>query len=109
MSYMTKAKEIAKMAGKTVSSYVTFMRTPEEIKNKETFGPIHRAEDLLIKQGYIYGSMCRDLPIGFAKADKCEYIAKWRNISETEYVGLSGIILPLNDFRDEDTVVVYFE
>lgn len=80
------------------------------------FVAISNAEQDLKSKGYAIGSMCMDMPIGFAKSDKVNYIAKWRNIPKEDYSKLDGIIIPFkpNDgkrqgFRDSWVKVLFFK
>ncbi len=89
------------------------------VQEKETSGnafkAITKAVTLLRSEGYTIGSMCGDEPIGFAKSDKINYIAKWRNIGQDEYQKLSGIITvdnlnnTRNGFRDGNVTINYFK
>ena len=71
-----------------------------------TFGAITKAEEYLKKRGYTVGSMCHNLPIGFAKGYK--YIAKWRNIPPSEYYKLDGILVS-EDFREGGVQILFYE
>lgn len=73
-----------------------------------TFGAYHTACELLKSEGYITGSMCRDEPIGFAKADECSYIAKWRNLSGNERKLVDGVMTS-NDWREGDVTITYYD
>lgn len=74
------------------------------------FDVINEAERFLKEQGYAIGSMCRDEPMAFAKADKVSYIAKWRNIDENEYPMMDGVLLcDERGFRNpKEVFAVYF-
>lgn len=79
------------------------------------FVAISEAEQYLRNKGYTIGIMCGDMPIGFAKTDKIDYIAKWRNISSDDYQRLSGIIIPFkpddkprDGFRDSWVKILFF-
>lgn len=71
-----------------------------------TFKSIYRAEDFLKDLGYRTGSMCRQEPIGFAY--KCDYVAKWYNLSKEDKNSLDGILLPLDEFREGGVRIVFF-
>jgi hypothetical protein len=51
--------------------------------------------------------MCRYEPIGFADADKCDYIAKWYNISPKDRNKLDGVMVS-EDFRESGATIVFF-
>jgi hypothetical protein len=81
----------------------------------EAFKAISEAEQYLRQKGYTIGSMCGDEPIGFAKADKINYVAKWRNIPRGDYKKLSGIMIPFkhddkprDGFRDSWVKILFF-
>jgi hypothetical protein len=73
-----------------------------------TFGAIGKAEKYLKEKGYVLGSMCRDMPIGFAKESKCSGIAKWRNLSDEDIKQLNGCIKPQPEFREGGCVVEFW-
>lgn len=79
-----------------------------EVREIGTFSSIDKVQEQLREEGYIVGSMCRDEPIGFAKEDKCECVAKWRNIPKEDYGKLDGIITS-NDFREGYVTIIYFK
>jgi len=54
------------------------------------FAAMRKAEDWLKANGYSWGSMQRDDPIGVMKGDYD--ISKWRNLSQKERVALDGLI-----------------
>lgn len=88
----------------------------QNVETKDgSFVAISKAEEYLRNKGYIIGSMCGDMPIGFSKADKIVYIAKWRNIPKEDYKKLSCIIIPFNpdnkprdSFRDSWVKILFF-
>ena len=92
---MTKiAEKIATIAGKKIIDSMVFHGTPipnDPDEKSEDFSAHSDAEHYLTERGYTIGSMCRDEPIGFAK--DVAYIARWRNIDESEYSGLDGVII----------------
>jgi hypothetical protein len=55
-----------------------------------TFEALNKAKDWCSENGYSYGSLQADAPIGFLKGDF--QIAKWRNLSKKERDGLDGIM-----------------
>ena len=83
------------------------MRTTTYKASTETFSAIRQAEEDLKKHGFIIGSMCRDLPIGFADSTKYKYIAKWENLSADDKKKLSGEITS-SDFRNGDVIVTFY-
>jgi hypothetical protein len=72
------------------------------------FDAINAARDYLREKGYVIGSMQSDSPIGFAKAETTQYIAKWRNIDDEDKTMLDGIIVPDDDFRDGGAKILFF-
>lgn len=56
----------------------------------EAFEAFRTAEEFLANRGFSVGSMQRDDPIGVMYGD-CS-IAKWRNLSAMERIGLHGVI-----------------
>ena len=100
--------------GRIISKTMTFKQNVEDIDG--AFVAISKAEQYLKSMGYVVGSMCMDMPMGFAKSDKVNYIAKWRNIPKEDYSKLDGIIIPFkpNDierhgFRDSWVKILFFE
>ena len=69
------------------------------------FGAIYAAENWLKENGYSYGSMERNWPIGIAKGD-C-YISKWTNLGEDMKL-LDGVIAE-GSKRDSDVIVIIFD
>jgi hypothetical protein len=84
-----------------------------EILHTETFLPagtfqaFYNAENRLKELGYTTGSMCRHEPIGFADADKCDYVAKWYNLSQDDKGQLDGVMVS-DDFREGGATLVFF-
>lgn len=73
---------------------------------KGTFNSYHAAKKWLTENGYSYGSMQRDAPIGIVKGD-C-LIEKWRNIEDFELAELDGVMVS-NDFREGAVEIVLFQ
>ena len=70
-----------------------------------TFRSYYAATAWLSENGYSYGSMCMDMPIGIVKGDAI--IAKWRNLTKSDIKTLDGRITS-NDFREgEVTIEIY--
>lgn len=69
------------------------------------FGAYYAAEEWLKENGYSYGSMQRDSPVGIAKGD-C-YISKWRNLGN-DTCFLDGVIAEGNK-RESDVTVIIFD
>jgi hypothetical protein len=80
----------------------------ETIEACGTFGAFGKAEEYLKKKGYVIGTMCRDLPVGFAKASVCSDIAKWRNLSEDDIEELDGCIIPHPGFREGGCTIEFW-
>lgn len=55
------------------------------------FGAYYSACEWLKENGFSYGSMQRDDPMGIMKGDWC--IAKWRNLSASDKKALDGEML----------------
>ncbi len=81
------------------SSILTFENDGED------FSAYRNATRYLNSNGYSFGSMCRDEPIGVMKGNYC--IAKWRNLSTNEKNSLDGRMIS-KDFR-YDSVTVEFQ
>jgi hypothetical protein len=78
-----------------------------EYKPTGTFEAFRAAEDFLKELGYTVGSMCLKDPIGFADADKFEYVAKWHNIDATDRASLDGVVIS-DDFREGGCRILFF-
>lgn len=66
------------------------------------FQSYYAACEWLKQNGYSYGSMCRDLPIGIMKGDFS--IAKWRNLSNQDIKALDGTMTS-DDFREGSVTI----
>ena len=66
------------------------------------FAAVNAARNWLQEQGYSYGSMCMDMPIGILKGNWT--IAKWRNLTAKERKQLDGQLVS-KDFRSGPVVV----
>jgi hypothetical protein len=66
------------------------------------FKAVNAAQKWLHENGYSYGSMCMDMPIGILKGDWC--IAKWRNLNAKERKQLDGQLIS-KDFREGPVVI----
>ena len=87
--------------GRPVAKRITF--------NEEgTFSSYYAAEAHVKAEGNTTGSMCGSEPIGFAPADRYEYIAKWRNIPPAERNLVHGGIIQKEGFREGPVEVIYF-
>ena len=84
--------------GKTIASRKKFT-------GGDDFEASSKAQQYAKAQGYDAGSMQRDAPIALAK--DVEYIAKWRNISRSEWDRVEGMILS-DDMRNGDVEVITF-
>jgi hypothetical protein len=73
-----------------------------------TFSAYNKATAALKDECVTIGSMCRYEPIGFADSATYGYVAKWKNISPTEYSGLAGVIVS-SDFREGSVFLVRFK
>lgn len=73
-----------------------------------TFQAYYDASAYLKDMGYIVGSMCGPEPIGFADADKYDYVAKWYNISPDERKELDGVMLQHGGFREGSVEIIFF-
>lgn len=79
----------------------------EEFPAAGTFQAFYNAEARLKDLGYTTGSMARTEPIGFADADKYDYVAKWYRISPEEKALLDGVMVS-KDFREGGVTIVFF-
>ena len=66
------------------------------------FAAVNAARNWLQEQGYSYGSMCMDMPIGILKGSWV--IAKWKNLTAKERKQLDGQLVS-RDFRNGPVVV----
>jgi len=80
----------------------------DNVKVEGTFQSFYEASKRLMGMGYIMGSMCGDEPIGFADADKYEYIAKWRNIDPSDRVKVDGVMIS-SDWREGSVEIIWFK
>jgi len=71
-------------------------------KANGTFEAYYAACGWLSENGYSYGSMCMDQPIGIMKGNWG--IAKWRNLTSSERKELDGTMTS-NDFREGDVTI----
>ena len=76
--------------------------TEIEFNQTGDFSAVNAARKWLQEQGYSYGSMCMDMPIGILKGSWC--IAKWRNLTMKERKQLDGQMVS-SDFRDGPVVI----
>ncbi len=77
------------------------------IKLEGTFQSFYAAEGKLKQAGYTVGSMCGGEPIGFADAEKYNYISKWRNMTSEEHTKLDGVMIS-NDWREGSVDIIWF-
>jgi hypothetical protein len=84
-------------------------KVKQEITFKEdgTFNSVNAARAWLRLNGYVDGSMCRDMPIGFVKGEY-DLPQKWKNMSDSDIEQLDGVVLS-NDFREGSVTVLIFE
>ena len=73
------------LSGKSGVLGVEFVKVFDK---KGDFEAINEAQTWLEANGYSYGSMQRDEPIGIMKGDYD--ISKWRNMTATEHEALDG-------------------
>ena len=66
------------------------------------FAAVNAARNWLQEQGYSYGSMCMDMPIGILKGNWS--FAYWRNLTAKERKQLDGQLVS-KDFRNGPVVV----
>ncbi len=77
-----------------------------EFKEEGTFQSYYKACAWLDENGYSYGSMCGDMPIGIMKGDWV--IAKWRNLTSKEKKELDGVI-ESDDFREGSVKITIYD
>jgi hypothetical protein len=80
----------------------------QEIKVSGTFQSFYEACRILEEKNYQVGSMCCNLPIGFADKEKCNYVAKWHNLDKSDIEKLDGVLLS-DDFREGSVKIVIFK
>jgi hypothetical protein len=87
---------------------------PRRIRQELTFSgaddfeALHRATEWLFANGYNYGSMQADAPIGIRRGDVC--IAKWRSLSRAERMALDGVMdAPGRTYRTGPIRITLFE
>lgn len=100
---------------KTVADYIVFdsngisnklVCKTIDFPAKGTFGAINKAMAYLSENGFSYGSMQCDSPIGFYHGNAS--ISKWQNMNIKEKQMLDGIIVPIGDFRDGGARILFF-
>jgi len=69
---------------------------------KDNFEAYDKAAKWLDDNGFSYGSMCRNEPIGIMKGDYS--IAKWKNL-EKEHIGMLHGTIESTDYRNSDVIV----
>jgi hypothetical protein len=79
----------------------------DNVKVEGTFQSYYEAEKRLRAMGYTIGSMCGDEPIGFADAERVEYIAKWRNIDYKDRDRVDGVMIS-DDWREGSVGIIWF-
>lgn len=87
--------------GRPVAKRITFNEVG-------TFSSYYAAEAHVKAEGNTTGSMCGPEPIGFAPAEKFDYIAKWRNMTSAERNLVHGVIIQKEGFREGPVEVIYF-
>lgn len=87
--------------GRPVANRITFNLEGD-------FQSYYAASAHLKAEGQTQGSMCGGEPIGFAPADKFDYIAKWRNIEPADRRRVHGILSQTEGFRNGPVEVIYF-
>ena len=78
------------------------------IEKEGDFQSYYAASAHVKAEGHITGSMCGPEPIGFAPADKYEYIAKWRNIDPADRKLVHGVLIQKEGFRNGPVEIIYF-
>lgn len=71
-------------------------------KNMPCFWAYYKAIEWLHKNGFSYGSMCRDEPICVMRGDV--HIAKWKNLTTEEKESSDGLLIS-EDFRNGDVTL----
>lgn len=70
-----------------------------------TFQSLYEAQGWLSANGYSYGSLCRNDPVGLLKGDVT--IGKWKNFDKEDIAALDGIMTSW-DFRESPvTITIY--
>lgn len=87
------------LGNREVIRFIHFKNTGED------FSAIRLAKEQLDRMGFTHGSMCEDEPIAFAK--EFMYVAKWKKIATSEYDKIDGVILPLDNFREGDAIILF--
>jgi len=73
-----------------------------------SFSALNDASNYVKTLNFTQGSLCESEPVGLAKKDEYDSIAKWRNISKEDRDKLNGVLLS-NDFRNGAVCAVIFE
>jgi hypothetical protein len=71
-----------------------------------TFESLNKAHTWLHENGFSYGSLCMDQPVGILHGDFL--IAKWKNLSSDDIQALHGVLLS-EDFREGACKILIFE
>lgn len=94
---MSTKQDVEKAIGRSMVFEKTFPATG-------TFEAVGAAEKWLKENGYAYGSMQRDAPIGIAREEETSYISKWRNLGGDASL-LNGAMVS-DDFREGSVTIV---
>lgn len=79
-------------------------------KREGVFKSLYEAQGWCRESGYVYGSLCRDLPIALKKGlnfDSYNLPQKWKNMDEEDIESVDGVVLS-EDFREGSVTVILF-
>lgn len=79
----------------------------EKGDKKDTFSATYKIEQRAEAMGFVVGSLCRDKPVGIARADRYNAVAKWHNLDASDMLLLDGVVLS-RDHRHGDSYLVLF-
>jgi|SRR5882672_6360322 len=88
-----------KFMGRIVKEHITFLA-------EGTFQSLDEARSWLHKNGYSYGSLCRDMPVAI-KYGPYDLPQKWKNF-DTEDEELIDGVMASKDFREAQVEVYIF-
>lgn len=88
--------------GRKIESEQTFDR----IEGK-TFGALYDAEKWLKRNGYSYGSLCREMPVAIQNGEY-DLPQKWKNFKKEDKQKADGVMIA-GDWREGAVRVILFE
>ena len=116
MNKTEKQPETPQVLEHSVSSAALFSYLGREVKKQETFKvdgtfqSLYAATDWARKNGYVYGSLCCDMPVALRKGcsfSEYDLPQKWKNMSTEDIDSIDGVIVS-KEFREGLVTVMLF-